>query len=188
MVSIHRVGGVSRRSFIIGGSALALSACGRSNIEPESLASAGRGDVRQDFAEALAWVSGPTTFNVAFAPYRLSDKERQDVTASNTMFPTLSRKEPMLHMRVETAGDTFKPDSVRAVELIFWHFDALPTVIREVVSGNPETVMNFANLSGNVKKGGFAIGTVRGQKVVESKTSERPTSFTWNLGFQVSLG
>lgn len=186
------VAALSRRT-VMGGlagfAAIVLSGC--SSDQGDDLASAALGSNRVGFKDTVGWVSGNVA-TIAFVPYMMTDSQRQAVIAGQSVFPALTDRSPMVELRFELPS-TRKDDNLaataealRAVQLTFWHFDNPAAVVRdEKTDWASSAEMSLVGLSGEVKQGGWAVGTVRGQRVVSSRVGNQ--AYSWNLAFQLSL-
>ena len=183
---------LSRRAVLGGLAGLAtIVVSGCSSDQMDELASAALGSNRVSFKDTVGWVNGNIA-TIAFVPYMLTDSQRQAVIAGQGVFPALSERSPMVELRFELPS-TRKDDSLtasagtlRAVQLTFWHFDNPAAVVRdEKTDWASSAEMSLVGLSGEAKPGGWAVGTVRGQRIVSSMVGNQ--AYSWNLTFQLSL-
>lgn len=184
---------ISRRIFMRAGLAgvasVILSGC--SEQADGELASAALGSNRVGFKDTVGWVAGNTA-TIAFIPFMLTDVQRQAVIAEQGVYPALSDRQPMVELQFELAADRqpdlpdIKVENLSAVQLTFWHFDNPAAVVRdEKRDWEPSADISLVGLSGEMRRGGWAVGTVRGQRVVNSRVGNQ--AYAWNLGFQLSL-
>lgn len=182
---------VSRRSFL-GAIALAVtvSSCGK---QEETLASAARQGVATDFVDTVGWLDlDGRTAVIAFTPGKLSDTDRAAVLADRGVYPALPSRQ-MVEVRIELRPGSKPADlkinkaNLASVTLAFWNFDDPTPVIRiEKEDWSSGTDFEVLGLEGDMKKGGWAIGTFRGRSIYRSGRG-RDEAYTFNLGFQVSI-
>lgn len=180
----------SRRTLLVGAAALgfgSLAGC----KETEALASASRNDERTYFTDAVGWVEdGGSKAVIAFTPFAMSDDDRNRVIQARGVFPALASREPMIEMRLEVQpakADKLSATNLSAVELTFWHFEETAAVVRETGPWSEQAEVGVVGLSGEIRAGGWVVGTIRGQRLVPSQLNARETSYTWNLAMQLSL-
>jgi len=181
----------NRRVFLLGGSALVLASC-TGSADDGYVASAARGSARTAFPDAVAWMEpGSRTATIAFVPFRMSDRERQAVISGRGVYPALARRDPMveirLKLRADAEGESLVKEALESVQTTFWHFDEPAPVIMDrgdtILEG---TDLSIIGLDGQAKAGGWAVGTIRGQRVVTT-VGGRSEAYTWNLSFQLSI-
>lgn len=157
----------------------------------ESLASASRGGDRFDFQDTVGWIElGGRMAVVAFVPFMLSTAQREAVVRGRGVFPAIEPYQPMVEMRFELKPEVSRlvVDDINAVQLTFWHFATPAPVVRigpEDLAGEASSML--VGLDGEARKGGWCIGTVRGQQVVPTAAG-RNIAYTWNLAFQSNFG
>lgn len=179
---------LTRRAFVAGAASLVLVGCG-SDDQAAASASAARGGVRTAFLDTVAWIEpSRRTAVLAFIPFRLTDAERAAVVKGQSVYPAISREEPMVELRLEIReGDArIEAASLRALQVTFWHFDNPAPVMRtEPADWSEEPDVSLVGLDGQLRIGGWAVGTIRGQKIISSISGDE--AYTFNLAFQASL-
>lgn len=184
---------LTRRSFLVGvaGGGLLLAGC-----QPEeSNASAARGSNLRPFYDTVGWVEiDGLTATLAFVPFRLNDESRGAIVRGRGVFPALPSTDPMLEVRIELrpgvrAEDlSITRDNLAGMQFTFWHFDDPTPVVSVGAQSWEQSSPDFdlVSLSGEMRRGGWCVGTVRGRSIYKS-SSGRNEVVTWNLSWQASL-
>lgn len=183
---------LTRRDLVIGSVAMAVLPSGCQQSDEAIHASAARNAERQEFVDTVGWIEEGNVAAIAFSPFRLSDDQRRAVLEGRGVFPALPSERPMLEMRIQIKPR--KSDDMRislstldSVQLTFWHFDDPPAVIRFQKSdwaATPELDVN--GLDGELKRQGYALGTVRGRHVYKN-ARQVDEAYLYNLRFVQSL-
>jgi len=188
---------LTRRSLIVGGIAFAslLSACRDEDIPDAAMeASAARGTLRQGFKDAVGWIEPESaTAVIVFVPWHMTEEQRRTLVENRSVYPALPTGEPILEMRLEIKPGDRKDVSrinvgtLRGVQFTFWYFDEPAPVIRvEQAEWQPSPDMEVVGLDGELKKGGWVVGTLRGKNVYRN-TRNIDEAYLWNVKFVQSL-
>jgi len=187
---------LTRRSLLVGGIGLALlaSGCRQEDDDISLLASAARGGDRHSFADAVAWTEfDGLTAVVVFVPWQLTDEQRQAVLETRSVYPALPSGTPLLEMRMEIKPGQKKedlrinPNTLKSLQMTFWYFDEPAPVIRiEKPEWPSSSDIEVVGLDGEMKRGGWVVGTVRGKHVYRNPR-DKVEAYLWNLKFIQSL-
>jgi hypothetical protein len=188
--------GPTRRTLLAAGGAgllgLGLGACGREE-ETALIASAARNGNRQTFVDTVGWQdAGGKALTVAFVPWLLSEEERRAAVENRGVYPALSFERPLLEVRFELEGQPggvqkVSTAALRALQFTFWFFDDPTPVIRveqDEWPSSPE--MEVVGLDGEVRRGGWVLGTIRGRRLYRSARNVEE-AYLVNLRFVQSL-
>ena len=190
-------GALVRRSFLAAAMALAagVSGCHDDDADDAMSASAARGNDRRAFVDSVAWTElDGLTAVLVFTPYHMTDDMRRAVLEAHSVYPALPENQPVLEMRLEIKPGRRKQDlkintrTLHSVQFTFWYFDEPTPVVRvENSEAWPASAdIEVVNLDGEMRKGGWAVGTVRARQI---HTGSRNTaeSYLVNLKFAASL-
>lgn len=189
--------GPTRRTFLAAGGlglALGLGACRDGEPESALIASAARNGNRQTFVDTVGWLEpGGRALTVAFVPWLLSEDERRAAAANRGVYPALSFERPLLEVRFELdapqAGvQKISAAALRALQFTFWFFDDPTPVIRiEQAEWPPNPDLEVIGLDGEVRHGGWVLGTIRGRRIHKNATRNVDEAYLVNLRFAQSL-
>ncbi len=193
----------TRRAFLaLGGLAFTamLYGCDDDGNVAATGASAGKSGSRFFFVDTLGWVSADGgSLTLAFLPELLDPSQREVVVANDGIYPVLPFKDPMLEVRFDLAASDgedppralrLTPAAVRSMRITYWNFDEPTPVMsfnRDHGGGWDPQGIDLVNVDGLVKKGGWAVGTLRGN-MLHKNVEQRNDAYYVNVQFQTSLG
>jgi len=177
-----------RRAVLLLGSCFVLAGCGQQE-EDSALASAFRGGDRFVFRDTVGWLdSSGRVATIGFFSRTLSSEERMRVLADQGVYPAIEPYDPMMEVRFSLIDPSKRilVDNIDAVQVTFWHFASPAPVIRFERSQIEDGSLSILGLDGEARVGGWAVGTIRGQEIVQT-LSGRNVSYGFNLSFQSNL-
>ncbi len=193
----------TRRTVLVAGGtvvAAGLAGCDGAVDAVETGASAGKSGGRVFFKDSIGWVSADATgLTLAFLPELVSPQLRDAVVANDGVYPVLPFRDPMLEVRLalsDVPDDKDVPSDVkltaslvRGVMVTYWNFEEPTPVVSFSRDGDgawDKPGLDLVNMDGVIRKGGWAVGTVRANTIYEGY-ERRKENYYINAQFEISL-